>query len=69
MNECLKCGKCCYLSFYSEDFNFQTDTKCPHLTKENLCSVYGNRPAWCMNTDEMKKLNLLPIGCGYRGDK
>jgi len=70
VDECKRCGKCCYKAYFDEKGNItKTTTKCHHLTKDNLCSVYGHRPDWCMTAEQMAELNLLPDGCGYQGDK
>ncbi len=66
-DKCLRCGKCCHFFFYGkEGITTRTSTKCPNLTKDNLCSVYNHRPDWCMSARQMAELRLLPEGCGYR---
>lgn len=50
---------------------------CPHLTKDNKCGIYENRPRYCagyphnIDLENCKKLGLdpnklLPGCCGYR---
>jgi uncharacterized cysteine cluster protein YcgN (CxxCxxCC family) len=63
---CKKCGECCFKHFYGEGKVLKTKEKCKHLTKENLCSIYDNRPEWCLTGEQMKNLNLLPHNCGYQ---
>ena len=66
-DKCKRCGKCCYLTFvFNNGDIMNTKTRCQFLTKNNLCSVYDNRPSWCLSVDEMIERNLLPSGCGYR---
>lgn len=69
MDKCLRCAKCCYLSFFDKGKIVKTSTKCPYLTKDNLCSIYDHRPDWCMTAMQMAELGLLPEGCGYQGEK
>jgi uncharacterized cysteine cluster protein YcgN (CxxCxxCC family) len=66
MDKCKKCGECCHLSFYNNDVVIKTTIACPHLLN-NLCSVYNNRPTWCLTAEKMQSLNLLPTNCGYLG--
>ena len=68
VDKCRRCGKCCYLAYFDDVKIVRTSKKCPHLTADNLCSVYDHRPDWCMTAEQMAKLNLLPEGCGYKGD-
>jgi Fe-S-cluster containining protein len=56
-DKCLRCGKCCYID--------NTNIRCIYLTEENICSVYDNRPSWCMTAKQMKDIYKLPEGCGY----
>lgn len=66
-DKCKRCGTCCYLTFYDDKGNkLKTDMVCKHLTKDNLCSIYNNRPSWCLTAQKMEELNLLPLKCGYR---
>jgi hypothetical protein len=47
--ECDKCGICCRnirLSDLSSDFD-RGDGVCKHLTAENLCEIYSERPIFC----------------------
>ena len=66
LDKCLQCGQCCYLSFYDNKNIMNTNTKCRYLTENNLCSIYDNRPEWCLTAEKMEKLNLLPKNCGYK---
>ena len=65
ISPCLKCGKCCYLSFITDDGVIDTDVPCSFL-KDNICTVYHNRPDWCLTAKEMIDKKILPIGCGYK---
>jgi uncharacterized cysteine cluster protein YcgN (CxxCxxCC family) len=65
---CLRCGKCCYLTFYDPSGLYapaRTDKRCPSLNEKNLCDRYHDRPKWCMTAEKMKALGILPQGCGY----
>ena len=45
--QCTKCGACCR---YAGDLNWDHDRgdgACKHLTDENLCEVYEDRPLIC----------------------
>ena len=65
-DKCLCCGTCCHLTFYDlQGQTVKTDIRCPHLQEDNLCSIYNNRPDWCMNAEEMKEKGILPKDCGY----
>jgi len=67
VDKCLRCGKCCYLTLYTaEGVTIRTKIRCRFLTSDNLCSVYDNRPDWCLTAEQMMKLNILPDGCGYK---
>lgn len=54
-NLCLKCGKCCREIFH-----------CPHLTSDNLCSIYENRPERCKEFP-VPFIDKVPDGCGFEG--
>lgn len=66
--KCKKCGACCYFGVYDPMTKkaFKTNLRCPLLTQDNLCSVYDNRPDWCMSANTMKRLGLLLPNCGYK---
>ena len=67
-DKCLKCGKCCYFTYRTKQKKLvRTGLKCEHLTSENLCDTYDNRPKWCKSAEFMIKHNALPEGCGYIG--
>lgn len=48
--DCDRCGACCksirQSIFYSEDFD-RGDGVCKHLTEDNLCAIYAERPLVC----------------------
>ncbi len=47
--ECDKCGACCKnirLSRWAKDLD-RGDGVCKHLTAENLCEIYAERPIFC----------------------
>jgi len=66
-DKCKKCGKCCYFALFDEENRVikRTDVRCPHLTLDNLCSTYNNRPNWCKTAEWMAEHDVLPEGCGY----
>ena len=48
--ECDRCGVCCknirLSEFYSEELD-RGDGVCIHLTADNLCEIYSERPLFC----------------------
>ncbi len=48
--DCDKCGVCCknirHSIFYTEELD-RGDGVCKHLTADNLCAIYANRPLYC----------------------
>ena len=44
--ECTKCGACCVAPDISS-LGKPLGVRCPHLTAENLCAVYEDRPQIC----------------------
>ena len=62
--KCLRCGKCCEVHLFPQ--NITTGIRCPLLDENNLCTVYNDRPDWCLRAEDMMALNLLPDGCGYK---
>ncbi len=50
---CDQCGKCCEKVYTSEMYRYLADDtgRCKYL-KDNLCSIYENRPLIC-RVDEM----------------
>lgn len=48
--ECDRCGVCCknirLSEFYSEELD-RGDGVCVHLTADNLCEIYSERPLFC----------------------
>lgn len=50
---CDQCGKCCEKVYTSEIYRYLADDtgRCKYL-KDNLCSIYENRPLIC-RVDEM----------------
>jgi uncharacterized cysteine cluster protein YcgN (CxxCxxCC family) len=67
MTQCKKCGKCCYLRIGGKDMIIETHMKCKHLTRENLCAIYDDRPSWCLTAAQMASMNILPPQCSYQG--
>ena len=53
---CDQCGKCCEKVYTSEMYRYLADDtgRCKYL-KDNLCSIYENRPLIC-RVDEMYEL-------------
>lgn len=53
--ECQKCGACCrsnaVLIFLPEYWD-EEKKKCIHLTEENLCDIYEDRPDVCRMKEE-----------------
>ncbi len=46
--ECWKCGACCKLAGFKAPELDRGDGACIHLTDDNLCSIYENRPDICV---------------------
>jgi Fe-S-cluster containining protein len=50
---CSSCGSCCRHAYmakellYSVGIKLKEDGSCEHLNKDNLCSIYNNRPEFC----------------------
>ncbi len=44
--ECTRCGACCVAPDISS-MGKPLGERCPHLTADNLCAVYENRPQIC----------------------
>lgn len=44
--ECSRCGACCVAPDVAA-LDKPLGVRCPHLTAENLCSVYDRRPEVC----------------------
>jgi hypothetical protein len=44
--ECTRCGACCVAPDIAA-LDKPLGLRCPHLTADNLCSVYDNRPRIC----------------------
>ncbi len=68
-DKCKKCGECCrHIHILDGDrIVMKLDKPCPML-RGDLCSIYNNRPWFCMSGDDMKRLNILPDNCGYKED-
>lgn len=45
-HECTKCGACCVAPDISA-LGKAVGVRCPHLTADNLCAIYENRPQIC----------------------
>ena len=50
---CTKCGACCRVAGYVPELAHlaNSDGACMHLTRENLCAIYENRPRICRVRD------------------
>jgi Fe-S-cluster containining protein len=46
VSECTRCGACCVAPDISS-LRKPLGQRCPHLTADNLCAVYEDRPAVC----------------------
>jgi Fe-S-cluster containining protein len=46
VTECNKCGACCVAPDIAA-LDKPLGLRCPHLTADNLCGVYENRPQVC----------------------
>jgi Fe-S-cluster containining protein len=60
-----------YIDLYSEYLNSEEKVyfyHCPHITDENLCSIYEFRPQICKDFPD-NPLALLPPNCGYKAWK
>lgn len=58
---CTKCGACCRIAYMIPDFP-EPITKtgaCHHLTSNNQCGIYDNRPEIC-NLRAMQVLSKMP---------
>ena len=54
MWECKKCGACCRCEGVKIALpDYWDGKKCKHLTNDNLCSIYENRPESCRVPLEM----------------
>ena len=68
---CRHCGKCCLIKSVNKIGQIvYTNKKCTFLTEDNLCSVYENRPSWCVTVERAKKEGIFrliyPEDCAYR---
>ena len=56
--DCDKCGACCknirLSEFYTEELD-RGDGVCKHLTADNLCEIYSERPTFCRVDDYYEK--------------
>lgn len=59
--ECTRCGACCVAPDIAA-LDKPLGLRCPHLTQDNLCSMYENRPSICRDyqADEVCKLIEAP---------
>jgi Fe-S-cluster containining protein len=59
--ECTRCGACCVAPDIAA-LDKPLGMRCPHLTKDNLCSVYDRRPQVCRDyqPDEVCRLIEAP---------
>ncbi|MDR1246124.1 MAG: hypothetical protein LBK57_03750 [Clostridiales Family XIII bacterium] len=64
--KCLHCGECC--TFFEILLNDGTvkprGVRCPHLTQDNLCGIYRERPKACY--DHNYPADVCPIGASKR---
>ena len=56
--DCDQCGACCknirLSEFYTEELD-RGDGVCKHLTADNLCEIYSERPFFCRVDDYYEK--------------
>ena len=59
--ECTRCGACCVAPDIAA-LDKPLGVRCPHLTADNLCSVYDRRPDVCRSyqADEVCRLIEAP---------
>jgi Fe-S-cluster containining protein len=59
--ECTRCGACCVAPDIAA-LDKPLGLRCPHLTADNLCAVYEQRPAVCRGyqADEVCRLIEAP---------
>ncbi len=59
--ECTRCGACCVAPDIAA-LDKPLGMRCPHLTEDNLCSVYEQRPSICREykADEVCRLIEAP---------
>jgi len=59
--ECTRCGACCVAPDIAA-LDKPLGLRCPHLTADNLCSVYDRRPQVCRDyqADEVCRLIEAP---------
>lgn len=59
--ECTRCGACCVAPDIAA-LDKPLGMRCPHLTADNLCSVYDKRPQVCRDyqPDEVCRLVEAP---------
>ncbi len=73
---CTKCGACCIIAGKLGLMPQREDGACIHLTKDNLCEIYEDRPEECVISDKFKEnaqacnrlQKLLGIDKSYRVD-
>lgn len=61
---CLRCGDCC-TRFDIEELNKPAGVRCQHLSEDNLCQIYANRPYVCYKHDYPS--DVCPIGIQKTG--
>jgi Fe-S-cluster containining protein len=56
--ECTRCGACCVAPDIAA-LDKPLGMRCPHLTADNLCSVYDRRPQVCRDYQPDKVCRLI----------
>ncbi|HEX8702780.1 MAG TPA: YkgJ family cysteine cluster protein [Myxococcaceae bacterium] len=56
--ECTRCGACCVAPDIAA-LDKPLGLRCPHLTEDNLCSVYERRPPVCRSYEPDEVCRLI----------
>ena len=54
---CTKCGACCHVAGYIGFMPKREDGACVHLSADNTCEIYEDRPPECRVPDGPKRLH------------
>ena len=54
MFPCTQCGACCIVAGLKGLMPQREDGACIHLTEDNLCEIYDDRPDFCRIDDAQK---------------